>query len=76
VIGPNSIKLKLQLIDPSGAVKTTKEGYFRDDNTAYLFYRVKNRVPGQWKLEITNLNTGDDTKIYGYSLREFTPDCP
>ncbi len=78
--GPNPIKLKFQLIDPSEAVVKTVEAYSsneaRSELTKFkLVYEVANCVPGQWKLKIKNLDP-DDNAYVSRPIVKFTPDCP
>lgn len=81
VMGPNPIKLKWDLIDPSGTVVKTAEGYSSDEARAELpkfklTYQLANRVPGQWKVKVTNTDSNDDAKVIRYLANEFTPACP
>lgn len=80
--GPNPVKLRFELNDPSGAVVKTAEGYAnRNEHREQglpilkLIYQVADRVPGQWKLKMTNLDSNDDARIVNY-FANFTPGCP
>jgi hypothetical protein len=81
--GPNPVKLKFELINPSGTVVVSKEGYA--DREAHrnqglpivkeIAFQVVNLTSGQWKLRVTNLDPNDDARItQRYS--SFTPACP
>lgn len=81
LMGANPIKLKWDLIDPSGTVVKTAEGYSSDEARSELpkiklTYQVANRVSGQWKVKITNTDSNDDAKVIRYLANEFTPGCP
>jgi hypothetical protein len=60
VQGPNAVRLKFQLIDPSGNLVNTDEGFsaneLRDLPKLKLTYRLADCTPGQWKLKITNVD--------------------
>lgn len=78
VTGPNPVKLKWQLIDPNGTVKTV-EAYSsneaRSELTRFkLLYQAPKCVAGQWKLKITN-NTIDDAFV-DETKAELLPGCP
>ena len=78
VPGPNPIKLKWELINPSGAVVKTVEAYSSDESRSELTrfrldYHVTKHTSGQWKLKITNLTNHDATNFERAS--RFTPGC-
>lgn len=66
VPGPLPVKLKFELIDPSGRVVGSSEGYSENEinpccsnRKVGFFIRVSSCFTGQWKIRITN-NTNDD----------------
>ena len=77
--GPNPVKLRWALINPSGVVVNTVEAYSSDEARSELtkfrmLHRVTRHTSGQWNLRITNLTNDDAT---GFELvRKFTPGCP
>ena len=81
VPGPLPVKLKFELIDPSGNVVASDSGYSDaeinpccSDDKMKLTFNVPSCITGQWKLKITN-NTNDDTMNIDPTVR-FSPDCP
>lgn len=74
------IKLKWQLVDPTGTIVKTVEAYsnenYQPSPRLVLIYQVTQHTGGQWKMKITNMNTNDDAKIDGYPVLQFTPACP
>lgn len=80
LLGPNPVKLKIQLIDPSGTIVRTVEAYSSAEARSELprfklVYQVTSCVSGQWKLKFTNLDSNDDALIK-YPRVKFTPACP
>lgn len=80
--GPLAVRLRFELIDPSGTVVKTADGFSSDEARSEsthpklkLIYQVTNCTPGQWKLKITNLSGLNDVN-YVQSKATFTPDCP
>jgi hypothetical protein len=79
VPGPNAVKLKFELISPSGVVRTVEAFSSNEARSDLTRFRLTYQVPdcesvGQWKLRITN-NTNDDTMNIDPKVK-FTPDCP
>jgi hypothetical protein len=80
VIGPNPVRLKFELINPSGTVVRTVSAYSSNEMRSDLEkFRLTYQVPdceglGQWKLRITN-NSDDDTMNIDPKV-QFKPDCP
>ena len=81
VPGPLPVKLKFELINPSGTVVASDTGYSNAEinpccsgNKMKITFQVTTCVSGQWKIRITN-NTNDDTMNIDPKVR-FTPDCP
>lgn len=78
--GPNPVKLKFELIDPSGTVVKTVEAYSSNESRSgltrfRLIYQAPGCLSGQWKLRITNIDGDDDAG--GISpIAKFTPACP
>lgn len=80
VVGPNPVKLKIQLIDPNGTVVKTAEGYSSNELRGELpkfklTYQVANRVSGQWKLKFINIDANNDARV-NTPIVKFTPGCP
>jgi hypothetical protein len=78
--GPNPVKLKIQLIDPSGTVVATAEGYSIEELRSELpklklIYQVTKCTPGRWKLRISNIDDDDDAIVLRPTVK-FTPGCP
>jgi len=78
-LGGNPIKLRIELIDPSGTVVKTAEGFAKRDRDLglpilKLIYQVTKCTPGQWKLKVTNLDANDDVNLYD-DYTTFTPGC-
>jgi hypothetical protein len=72
------IILGFQLIDPSGTVVQTAQGYseYSDKSPRFkLAYQVPSCVPGQWKLKVTNTHTSAGRYVYAPDIL-FTPGCP
>jgi hypothetical protein len=72
---------KIPVNDPSGRVVKTVEAFSSNEARSELpkfklIYQIANRVPGQWKLKITNTNPNDDAGMDGYDYLGFTPGCP
>lgn len=78
VTGPNAIKLKIELIDPTGRATAVAEGFssneIRDVTKLRLTHRIPDCPSGQWKLRISGDET-DDAKDIDILVR-LTPDCP
>jgi hypothetical protein len=78
--GPNPVKLKFELIDPSGAVVKTVEAYSSNEARSgltrfRLIYQAPGCLAGQWKLRITNIDGDNDAKGISPTAK-FTPSCP
>ncbi len=81
VPGPLPVKLKFELINPSGTVVASDSGYSNAEinpccsgNKMKITFQVLVCTPGQWKIRITN-NTNDDTMNIDPKVK-LTPDCP
>lgn len=78
VPGPLAVKLKFQLISPSGETTTVEEYSSNEVRSGLTKFKMTRQVTdcesGQWKLKITN-NTNDDTMNIDPKVK-FTPDCP
>jgi len=64
-LGVMPIRMKFELINPSGTVVATDYGYSKNeinpcssDNKMRLTYTIKNCKKGQWKLRIKNVSDG------------------
>lgn len=80
VPGPNPVKLKFELIDPSGTVVKTVEAYSSNESRSgltrfRLIYQAPACLAGQWKLRITNIDGDDDAAGISPTVK-FTPGCP
>jgi hypothetical protein len=78
--GPNPIKLRVELIDPSGTVVETVEAYSSNELRSELprfkiVHQVRSCVRGQWKLKFTKLNLNEHVSIARPTVK-FTPGCP
>ncbi len=80
VPGPLPVRLKFELINPSGQVVATDSGYSSAEinpccsgNKMKITFQVTTCVSGQWKIRITN-NTNDDTRNIDPKVKH-TPDC-
>lgn len=81
--GPNPVKLKMEIFTPSGVVVATAEGYadrpaHREQGLTILkqiAYQVAEFTSGQWRLRVTNLDSGDDARIL-QRYSSITPACP
>ncbi len=76
-VGLNYIKLKFELLDPSGNLVQTSEGYSFSSPLspkAFLKFLVPTCTSGQWRLRITNLNANDDVKLND-PINSFLPTC-
>lgn len=72
------IILLFQLIDPSGNVVQTAQGYSSGSSKSpkfKLIYQVPTCVPGQWKLKVTNTHTAEGV-VSVDPTGQFTPGCP
>lgn len=81
VPGPLPVRLKFELINPSGTVVATDSGYSNAEinpccsgNKMKITFQVATCISGQWKIRITN-NTNDDTMNIDPKVRH-TPNCP
>jgi hypothetical protein len=78
--GGNPIKLRFELIDPSGTAVKTVSAYSSNEARSELprfnlIYQVQSCVADQWKLKITNTDPDDDAGYIGHNVK-FTPGCP
>jgi hypothetical protein len=78
VVGPNPVKLGIQVIDPSGQIVASATGYsnneFRAEPRLKLVHQVKECAPGQWKLKITNVDNADDAMNIDLAVK-LTREC-
>ena len=77
--GPLPVKLRFELINPSGSTVKTVEAYSSDELRSELTrFKLTHRValctPGQWKLKVTNVDQHDAE--VGSRKATFTPGCP
>lgn len=79
VPGTSPVKLKFELLDPSGTVVKTAEGYSNNELRSELpkiklLYQVPSYTSGRWLLRITNIDVHEmgGTNLSG----KFTPGCP
>jgi hypothetical protein len=73
---PGDVKMKYELINPSGTVVKTAEGFDSNAGPApkfQLVYDVPSCVPGQWKLRMRAL-TSDDVVVTSVTAK-LTPGC-
>ncbi len=76
--GPNPVRLRFELIDPTGNVVKTVTAFSSDELRSELekfrlIYQIAVHSPGQWKLRITNVDDDDATSID--PTVTFTPGC-
>lgn len=77
--GPLPVQLKVELLNPDGDIVKASFAYSSNEARSdlpklKLIYQVPNRIPGLWKIRISN---GSDNDAYIDSITvKFTPDCP
>jgi hypothetical protein len=71
VKGPLPVKLKYELLDPSGTIVKSVS----NEVSINFLYQVGSCVSGQWKVRITNIDPNHDASRIG-PIVKFTPACP